>query len=69
MRITINGQAHELMGVRTLSYDQIAQLAGEFEPSVTYRFRSTDAKGILMKGDRIVVTEDLIINAIRTGSA
>jgi hypothetical protein len=52
-----------------ITYAEIVNITGEREPSVTYRFRSTGAGGILHRGDRIAVAEDLVIDAITTGNA
>lgn len=67
MKFTLNGQEAEAEG--SLSYEDIARLAMEFQPSVTYRIRPNGASGILTAGDRIVVSPGLTINAIRTGNA
>lgn len=64
----LNGRECSWSGV-TISWEEIAWLTRESQPSVTYRFTDSGAKGILYPGDRIAVSGDLVINAYATGNA
>lgn len=67
MNIVLNGKK---IGVDklALSYGDIELMALVSEPTVTYRFKS-GTSGTLTRGDKIVLTEGVVINAMRTGDA
>jgi len=67
--MTINGRAVLGYRRRTISYADVALIAGQVEPTVTYLFRGTGANGSLLPGDRVAVAPDLVLNAFATVSA
>ncbi len=67
MMITVNGRRFVVRGA-SLSYDDIARLAREPEPTVTFHTKG-GASGSLTRGDVIALSDGLVIHAVRTSGA
>jgi len=67
--VVINGQKLTV-ATEVLSYRGIVALAGERPgASVTYRERDGGRSGVLFTGEKVIVTDGMIINAVMTGNA
>lgn len=69
-RFTLNGSVIDHMRP-TVTYPEIVQMSGEFEPTVTYRarFEGGEYSGILTKDDGLIIMPGLKIDAMNTGGA
>lgn len=65
--IILNGQSGAV-SLRTISFAWIEETLFEDGLSVTYRYPNGE-RGILHRGDRLAVTNGLVIDAYRTGAA
>lgn len=57
---------------RSISFEEVADLAGYSEPTITYRFKgaATLGQGILAQGDVLLLPYEItIFNAVPTGDA
>lgn len=68
MVISVNGRSVNIEK-RTITYQDVERIVLLHQPSVTYRFTKTGAKGILFDGDHLAVASDLEVFAVVTGAS
>lgn len=71
MYIFINGKGHNV-DAEELSYEEIARLAEERQPSIVYKLRKGKdlyRTGCVSLGKTLKIEDGMIINAFETGNA